>query len=315
MKDNNYKRRKIIKISIIVWVILSIVFIVYAIILNASRIGKTATVIKCAPYTAKAYLDKKSINNNTTEYIADGEHEFTCFLPDFQIYTKRVTIDNSHNSILAELLPVTSTGKRIQQELINDYYNLESYAGKISQPSNNYGNDESDRALLKFLPYNNDNFGLGMFTEDNHTVVTATIWKPGYTQMALDKLIDLAKTANISLATYDFKINDWDSQLPKIQDGAADSLESFILNGYQSYGLDIEINSTGEVGNYYWALISVGQPSGGRVIYRALLENTEGMFKMLSEPYPILNQINTPNIETSILDAVNNQEMLLQGNT
>lgn len=315
MKDKSIKRRKIIKIVIMAWLVLSIFFVAYVIIINISRNGKTATTIKCAPYTAKAYLDKKNINNNSVEYITDGEHEFTCFLPGFQIYTKTVAINSSNNNILAELLPTTSTGQKIQQELINDYYDLESYAGQVAQPSVAEQHEEINQELRKFLPYNTDNFGLGTQIKDGRTTITISVWKPRYTQMAIDKLIDLAKNANVSLVSYDFKINGFNNQLSSFQDNEAGDLGSYIINGYQSLGLSLEVNSVGEIGGYYWSLISVGQPDGGRVIYRALFKQENGQFVLLSEPFPVLTKTNTPDIGADILDEVNNREMLLLNNT
>ena len=304
-----------IKIFVICWVVIAIIIIIFALIINIPRIGKRAVVVKCAPYTAKVYLDQQDVNNNAISYMPDGEHSVMCFLPGFQIEERKVVIDDNNNSILIELLPVTSDGELIQQEKIDDYYDLEAYAGSISGIEGMAKYNDEAKKLLEFLPYNTDNFGLGMQVEDNHTTVTVTVWRPEYTQMAIDTLREMAKDKEVSLAQYDFRINDFKNQLLEFQDNSATDLQNYILNGYSNRGLNIEINRTGTIDNYQYALISVGQSTGGRVIYRALFEVDGIKLKLLSTPYPVLTTTNTPNISESVLNTLNNTEMILKNNT
>ena len=311
MKKDSIDRQKVVRYVVIAWVVIIITIVIYYLVTSLLRVGKIEITVKCAPYTANVYIDGVKFANNSTSYLEESEHTVTCFLNGFSIEEEQRIINVNHPNIMMALVPVTSEGEKIYEERIDDYQDLERYSGKITVDEMQLS--ETEKKLSAFLPYNTDNFGIGTFTEEDETMITITLWKPKYTQMAINKLVSLAKEADVSISEYGFRINNFTNQLTKINDNSETDLESYIRHGYS--WLDVELRGTGEISGYEYALISVMQPSGDSVVYRALFVRKGGVPELISTPSPILTTIDNPSVSIETLDYVNNLAPSMEGNS
>ncbi len=312
MNKNLEKHQLTVRSIVFMWLAILAVVVIYYICISIFRIGKIGTTTKCAPYSASVYIDDVKVANNAVNFIKEGEHTVTCFLEGFSIETEQINIDENNQDVLIALLPITSEGQKVYEKTLNDYDDVEKYSGKAF--FNDAKLSEDEKKLYTFLPYNTDSFGLGTFKENDGTItITMTLWKSRYTQMAINKLIDLAKEAKVSIAEYDFRINGFTSQLAEFKDNSESDIESYIRNGYRQ--LDMEIRGAGTINDYAYLLIAVRQLSGDNVIYRAVFKEKEGVMRLVSSPYPILTVQNTPDVPKETLDYINNLAQTMTDNT
>lgn len=298
---------KLFKYLVIFWIVIASAVIIYFVVISIMRAGKYGVMVKCAPYISSITINGDSVSNNSVRYLEEGGYSVECSLEGFEVISENVFIDNERNTIVFELVPNSEEGNRIMQEHMNDYSDADEYLLSKYGLQTDYSNyDEKQEKVASFLPYTTDYYGIGTLLEEDKFYVTMTIWEPRYTQMAINKLLELTNNANVSIAEYNFRINNFTDQLGEFIDNTSSDLNDFIKNGYSEKTIDIK--ESGMIGDYYYALIAVKQPAGGRVIYRLVLKKEDGLFKMVAKPSPILTTINTPGVDIKVLNEVNNKK-------
>ena len=192
---------------------------------------------------------------------------------------------------------------------------MESFAGRAEEQSVERAFSEEEKKIARILPIINAGYGIGVLKGEDDFWVTITVKKAGYTDIAVNRLLAEARGAGILITNYMVRINDFTDILEQYRNDGVTStdLVDYLRKVYA--GVDMEIRGSGTVGDYGYALISVVQPSGEEVTYRAVLRGKETTWELVNAPYPILTVYNTLDVPQDVLETINGKEPVLEGNT
>lgn len=279
------------------------VIILAALINHFSHLNKVLLNIKFAPYEAAVFIDgQNGYMNNSSTYLEKGEHEVMVFLNGFALYDEVIEVTDKTKSITGELAPINDYGVQIASEHAKDSADLDSYITKELEEA--WAEKKKTYPILKYIPYTNKAYGIGYRNDGDNFILTITANNP-LIDIAVDKLRSFDE--NISLAEYNFEINDFDNVLAgKFKDNSASGPAEYLKSGYSEISERLVVNEGRQQNDYYYTTISVGAYADNHpVTYRAILRADGSSWKLVSDPYPLLTISNTPNVPVKVLDAVN----------
>lgn len=303
MDKPDQQKRNLYLAGAITFAIICAVIIIYYIATKISQIGKIATTIQYAPYTASVMLDDKPLKNNSTNYIAPGEYTITVSLDNFNTLNTTVTIDENTTILYGMLTPNNERGEQIVKERQQDFLEVQSLYGAAAVEE---GNKERESwPLLAYLPVNTILYSIGYILNNDQLIITVNTTTP-YLDATLQKLKLIAKQAESPLEEYNIKLNNFTNPFENIATSSTSTNPATLLN--QSFGsIADNINDGFYKDNYYYTTLTTGSEADYTLVtYRAVLKQTGDTWQLASTPYPILTTTNTPNIPSSILSSVNN---------
>ena len=268
-----HKLTKAQKITFLIIVTIVIIIIIYSFFTLISRFGKISTTIQYAPYNATVTINGRVIKNKSTQYLEPGEYHITVEAEHFASYTNTITISRDYHYMVGILQPNDDAGSIYQNNHAREFNSLYSIA------------------------YSYDS--------DKTTPIISIKADPLYIDDAVAKLKTLK---NVDLTAYEiiFKTNNpfsfYDSET-RASTPLDCAKQSF--NIPQNYTIS---NGQDLSDNYYTLQFYIDDYDLAYQYshYRALFhKESDGMWKTVSAPQPILTQKNTPNVDKSILDAVN----------
>ena len=295
---NKRSKNIIIAFSVIVAVI-----ILAALINYISHINKVLVNIKFAPYEAAVFIDgENGYTNYSSVYIEKGQHEVMVFLNGFALYDENIEVTDETKSITGELTPISDFGVEIANEYSKDYADLDKYITKELEKA--WTEKKKTYPILDYIPYTNKAYGIGYKNDGDNFILTITA-DSALVDVAVNKLRSFDE--NISLAEYNFEINDLDNALAgKFENNSASDPIEYLKSGYSGISETYTVNSGQWRSDYYYTTISVGAYAGyAPITYRVVLKADGSSWKLVSDPYPLLTVFNTPNVSTEVLDAAN----------
>lgn len=306
--ENGYnieKRRKIfIKGFIGIWLVIVMISVIYFVTLSILHMGKQNITIKVAPYAATVFVDGKKVNNDSSVYLANGEHQIFAFLDNFEIYEEKITIPLNENFIVKGLIPVNQVGEKIQQDNLDDYFGLESLVEKNIDDD---AKKDINNPIQKVLPYTTDAYGIGTADQDGELIVTITIRDGNSLDTAVNKLLEIVESSNISIIDYNFRINGFINQFADLLPNDETDPLNFMSTVCNGLSIECRLYGGGYYENYYYMLTTVLFGNGRYATYRVILQkNGDGNWVFASTPYPILTRSNSPNIPAEVINEVNN---------
>lgn len=301
MLENFTKTQKIIG------AIVGLVFIgvlVFAVITIIYRAGKVAVTVKYAPFSATVTLDGERISNDSISYIVAGEYDLVVENEHFKTVSEKVTISDDYPYVIGQMTATSEEGERIARERQDEFLEVEGIFGGIRTDDGN--KEKQQYPILKYLPINNALYSISYEYKNDKSLQINIKTTPTYQNTAIQKLYTLKGVVptEYNIVFKDF-VNPFDGSF--VKNNESDPL-NFLKNGYKNVLGDRYIVQNGQSeGNYFYTTIetSVGQEDGYFWSWRVLLVRSGGKWDFVTTPYPILTQHNTPNVETEILNKVN----------
>lgn len=301
MNSEKYKRR-IIKGAPIFYIGIVVFVVACAAINFLIHQDKREIMVKIAPYVSSVSIDGKSVNNNKTIWLTEGSHNVKAFYDGFEVFDEIITVTNESRSITAELLPITEAGRLTYNEHIEDYYELESYAGKTIK---NEVESAKKYPILSVLPFITDDYSIGALREDERLTLTITLRNYQNTQIAINKLISLARENELSISRYPFRINNFINKMEGVDFLPSRDVEKSISDALLKSQREFTIRKIGHIDEYAYVLVQVKQNTGNNVLYRAIFKKDGEQWKIMATPQPILTVDNTPGASEEVLDKIN----------
>ncbi len=303
--EENPTKKQIIAIASILGTILAVALIILT-IQTLSRAGKVKITVKYAPFSAEVTLNGKKLKNNAQNYITPGEYQLTVTNPDFATQTDTVTIDDGTEYLFGLLSATTTRGEEITRERAKEFYEAQGIAGMLS---NQYGEQQrTDYPILKQLPFTNSLYKLGYTynSEQNTPTITINTYSVTSIDSAISKLKSLATSTEDQITKYDITINEFNNLLEnQIQPNESSNPLEYLKSGLKD--TDYQVQTGKQENGYYYTNIVTGSEERYTVVtYKAILIQDGNFWRLTSTPYPILTEINTPNVPSSILEAANN---------
>ena len=299
-----HKLTKAQKITFLIIVTIVIIIIIYSFFTLISRFGKISTTIQYAPYNATVTINGRVIKNKSTQYLEPGEYHITVEAEHFASYTNTITISRDYHYMVGILQPNDDAGSIYQNNHAREFTETEGLVGiALNQEGSARKNQHP---ILNYLPINNSLYSIAYsYDSDKTTPIISIKADPLYIDDAVAKLKTLK---NVDLTAYEiiFKTNNpfsfYDSET-RASTPLDCAKQSF--NIPQNYTIS---NGQDLSDNYYTLQFYIDDYDLAYQYshYRALFhKESDGMWKTVSAPQPILTQKNTPNVDKSILDAVN----------
>ncbi len=302
LKENLITSKGIKRIAIY-FMIFSVVIILYVLITNLSHIGKIAIEIKYAPFEAAVFIDGENYPvNNTVNYLEPGSHHITVVMDGFKTLEQDVEITDETKYLYGSLETLDENDLELYQKYQADYSAVEQVGGKVAT-------SEADKLnkkwpILENLPCIKNNYALGSYFDEQGNLVVTVRAVPAQIDNAINKLRSFE---NISLSDYNIVLQDFENVLDgKFVENSNSDPTEFLKNGYQNLDIPYRVNSGQQKDDYYYTTISVGKYAEYiSVTYRVILQKSGASWKIVSTPYPLLTSYNTPSVDSSILNAVN----------
>lgn len=165
---------------------------------------------------------------------------------------------------------------------------------------------EEKNSIINYLPYE------GNFILDySYTMNGSLILSMSSPQVSIDQaagiLTDIATIADQgSIAEYNiqFTYQDFIDPFRQFKSNNHSNPTTFLTDGYNMENL--QINNGVTENDYYYTTLTIGTADNRNLAtFRVVLKKDEVSWKLVSQPYPILTQTNTPNVPLNILNSVN----------
>lgn len=297
---NMSKKQKILSL-IIGFVVLIIV--IYSISILISRIGKIATKIQYAPYTATVIINDEKIENKTTQYLEPGEYTVTVMADHFETYTNKVTISKDYHYLVGILRPSDDEGEVYR---MNHSFEFAEVEGLVGLALNAEGAvRKKNHPILNYLPINNSLYSISYEYDTDNTTPIIVIKA---TQLYIDDAVAKLKTfKNVDLTSYDIVFK---TENPFAIYNDSIETEKPVDCIKKSFNIPSRYTLTeGQYFNndYYYASFYIDDYDMDYKYshYRILLHKENDKWKVVSAPQPLLTQKNTPNTPKEILDTAN----------
>ena len=281
---------------------LFVIILIVSLVIQISRIGKIATQVKYAPYSATISLNDTRIRNNSTTYLIPGSYHLKVESDHFESYEADINITEDSNYIMGILSATDEQGEKYMQDHRIQFTTVEGFVGRVL---NEQGEKlQKKYPILKYLPIANSMYSItySRETADAEPIINVSATDPEYLDVAAERILNF-KGVEAEKLTFDFKNNEFstdfststatDAQKFAKESIAADSKYSFSTAESidDEYSL-VKISSR----NYY------GQSVG---YYRVLLKKQGNSWKITGQPQPILTTKNNPDVPIEILKSAN----------
>ena len=297
---NHQKFQKIAFISLI-FIFIAVISISIAVLI--SRIGKIAVQVKYAPYSATIKLNGVTISNNSTNYLSPGNYTLTAELDHFESISESVTIDDSTEYLLGQLLPTDQEGESIATAHQSEYSEVEGIFGQLSNEAGAVIKEEYP--ILNHLPINNNFYSIS-FRYDSDTpgkpLITVKA-EPLYLDIATQKLLSFK---DVNPAEYDISFTA-ENPFKSPQESFAQDPKEFLTQTFPIISSDFKIGDNQASDDYY--LVTVYQYDYNNDTnynhYRIALKRNGNSWSLVATPQPLLTTYNTPELSLDLLSRAN----------
>ena len=280
--------------GLIIWGVATLVY----------RMGKVPVTVKYAPFNAVVKVDGRRISNNATEYLVAGEYSVVVETEHFKTIEETVTVSKDYPYLIGLMEPSTDMGRQISIERQKDFLEVEGIYGRLA--ADDGAKEKEEYPILKYIPINNALFSISYAYNDDNSLQINIKASQTYRDTTVAKLYSFSGVVptDYNVVFKDFK-NPFDGTF--VENDASDPLD-FIKTGYKTTIGSNYLVKTGRIeGDYYYTTIQTqaGQQDGYYASWRVLLEKSDGKWKFVTTPYPILTKYNAKNVSTELLDKVN----------
>ena len=151
---------KLIRTSIISFIVIILAMIGYTIYLQLDSVGKHKVTIAIAPAKAKLEIDGKTTTGKEV-LLTPGKHTYRVSYDGFEPESGEIDVrtDGKKAPLIVGLAPNTATGRKLYEELKGDYLIMEGVAGEAAQE--NGAAFASKNPIVRQLPYPGMLFTIG----------------------------------------------------------------------------------------------------------------------------------------------------------
>jgi len=292
------------KITFLIVGIIFAIVVIYSLITLFSRIGKVATTIQFAPYTATVTINGEKVDNKSTKYLIPGEYTIVVEAEHFETFTNTVTISKDYHYMVGILNAADDEGANYQSTHAFEFAEVEGLVGVAMNAEGAVR--KKNHPILNYLPINNSLFSISYeYDTDNVTPIISVKTTALYLDDAVAKLKTLK---NVDLTSYEivFKVQNpfaiYDEKITA--DKPIDCVEKS-FNLPEKYVISEGQDLTD---NYYLIQLYIDDYDLDYKYshYKVLLHKDENnMWKIVTSPQPLFTQKNTPNVPKEILDTAN----------
>lgn len=302
MQGQDEDRKRII--VVIVGTMLLLVTIIAVSLINIiPKLGKVEVYVGYAPFIAEVTLNGEVVKNNEKNYLKKGDYELKVSLEGFKTLEKKVTIDDETKTIFGSIVANTEDGKKIANDKLKDYAVVQSLAGEALSKE---GEKNLERwPIIRKLPLSNSLYKIGYVVEDDEIELTVSAYS-AYVDTAVEKLLEIAYSANDGLEKYNIAFKDYNPDLAgKFVKNEESAPIEYIKRGFADVG---EFNYiVGEQNDeYFYAKISTGLKEHYNLVHsRLVLKKNGNSWNLVSVISPILTVYNTEDVPEEIIRAAN----------
>ena len=299
MENKTFKINK--KNAIISLIVIWCLIVLIAIVFFAFTIGKVSVEVKYAPFAAVVKLDDTVIMNNNSNYITPGSYHLKVEYENFETYEGEVTITEETKYLYGKLIPANEDGAIFMNEHNKDFLEIEGIAGKVATEE---GVKQREKyPIINELPIKDPYYSIGYNVGEDvlNITVEASI---SYRQLAVNKLLEIMDNEDFgkyNIIFYNLG-SPYDGRF--IENDKTDPVE-FIKTGFSGTGVDFTVEGGVREDDYYYAYLRYYYKDYIGVIYRVVLKNDDGSWKLAADPYPLLTSFNTPDVPLEIINKVN----------
>lgn len=299
---NEENENKIMRFVVRGFIALSVVAIIIFIVRTIDRIGKNEIYVGYAPFVAEVTLNGKKVQNNATNYLADGEYELVVSYNGFKTKTEKISINASTKEIIGSISPNSEEGERIYKEHAKDYSVIEShYAEQLIDEANA---NQQKWPIMGVLPESTPQYKIGYITENENITITiqsASSYMDYAVKNLKNKIVDID-----NIEKYRIRFSGFENELEdNFQDNDSIDIEEYVYDGYEEVD-DVNITGTIMDGDYAIVKLTTGtEETYTLMTYRMIIKKGDKGWERVSGSWPILTVYNTDDVPEEIIREAN----------